>query len=98
MENIMTRFASHRLLAISLLAILSAWPLAMARADTSRGEAGPGFDRVGKNIVGGMRGQRPDEADATARGARDGSPAARALAERKGELSKRMFWIMLSMR
>jgi hypothetical protein len=94
----MTRFASYRFLAITLLATLSAMPSAVARADASRGEGGPGFDRVGKNVVGGMRGQRPDDAESPARVARDGQPPARALAERKGELSKRMFWIMLSMR
>lgn len=66
----------------------------------SAGQRAPGYDRVGKNIVGGMRGHQVGLEGAAGRGrtAEDAATEARTLANRKSDLTKRMFWIMLSMR
>jgi hypothetical protein len=61
-------------------------------AGQTSGSAAPGYDRVGKNIVGGMRGSQEGVMSAPAP-ARDAG-----LHARKSDLTKRMFWIMLSLR
>jgi hypothetical protein len=69
-------------------------------ANETAGRQPPGFDRVGKTLVGGMRGQQeavvPESVHARSTG--EGRAAARAMVKRKNELTKRMFWIMMSMR
>lgn len=69
-------------------------------ANQTAGPQPPGFDRVGKNLVGGMRGhQEPaDPESAQFLSAGESKARARALVKRKTELTKRMFWIMMSMR
>lgn len=69
-------------------------------ADQSGGTSVPGFDRVGTNITGGMRGLSEDnlQGDDAVRQVRTERLSARPAAERKGELARRMFWIMMSMR
>jgi hypothetical protein len=61
-------------------------------AGQGSGVVAPGYDRVGKNIVGGLRGSQEGMAPAPARDAGHGLQA------RKSDLTKRMFWIMLSLR
>lgn len=73
------------------------------QADTSKVNSGPGFDRVGKVVTGGMRGNRIDaglRAHASRNVDNDGDTdqTDANLNRRKVELTKRMFWIMLSMR
>lgn len=72
-------------------------------AGTPRVDQGPGFDRVGKVVTGGMRGHQIDpapraQASRNPELARDTDQAEANLNRRKVELTKRMFWIMLSMR
>ncbi len=89
-----------RIVRISLLwlATIGAW--GSASANEVAGPHAPGFDRVGKNVVGGMRGNRQEQVTEAARVRPSDQTEAsrRALASRKSELTKRMFWIMLSMR
>lgn len=93
-----SHYCSHSICAgIFGLALASALGQALA-SDAARSPL-PGYDRVGKPIISGMRGAI-DESGAESRGhpLPEADPANKALNKRKTELSKRMFWIMMSMR
>jgi hypothetical protein len=90
-------FSLHALVGLLALAMLTHAGNVFS-ADSQR-DAGPGLDRVGKNVVGGMRGIAGSNDMLAAQSARLGETSGeRAMAGRKGEFSKRLFWIMLSMR
>jgi hypothetical protein len=98
-EIIMTRQRFTRKSSAGLFGLLLAGALTQAWAsDTARSPI-PGYDRVGKPVISATRGHL-DEAGAEIRGQQTAEidASAKALEKRKTELTKRMFWIMMSMR
>lgn len=95
----MTRKNCSRMLRSSLFGLVLAGALGQTWASDAARSPIVGYDRVGKPLVGGMRGNL-DEAGAEARSQQmnETEAASKALVKRKTELTKRMFWIMMSMR
>ncbi|GEM_PF-6123271 len=86
----------HPILSVLLLAVVSSgvWAGQTGTVPT------PGFDRVGTNVTGGMRGLADDHVQGSRVASDRRTEAAHdaRAGERKSELARRMFWIMMSMR
>ena len=95
----MTRQLCSRTFHAGLLGLVLAGVLGPALASEAARSPIPGYDRVGKPIISGTRGNL-DEPGAEPRGHQlsESDAGNKALNKRKSELSKRMFWIMMSMR